>query len=104
MDFAWLAVVGVLLLLAGLSALGFDTLRQRHRKKPYDFPEIETTRLDIPASSPKSVGAVREPPLQYRSEATRALECSEGARPVHSLRAWSRLLLASAGGRRRCRA
>src|SRR5947207_1795921 len=61
MDFAWLAVVGVLLLLAGLSALGFDTLRQRHRKKPYDFPEIETTLLDIPASSPKSVGAVREP-------------------------------------------
>ena len=54
MDFGWLAVVGVLLLLAGLSALGFDTLRQRRRKKPYQFPEIETTRLEIPDSSPKS--------------------------------------------------
>ena len=54
MDFGWLAVVGVLLLLAGLLALGFDTLRQRRRKKPYHFPEIETTRLEIPTRSPKS--------------------------------------------------
>src|SRR5437868_643534 len=68
MDFGWLGVVGVLLVVAGLSALGFDALRHKRAKKPYAFPEIETTLLDDPArnyesrvQSPKS--KVRNRPL-----------------------------------------
>ena len=45
MDFAWLAVIGILLLVAGLSALGFDSLRRRRSSKQFDFPELETTLL-----------------------------------------------------------
>src|SRR3954451_17482201 len=51
MDFAWPIAVAVLLLVAGLSALGFDSLRHRRAKKQFDFPELETRLLHEPTGS-----------------------------------------------------
>jgi tetratricopeptide (TPR) repeat protein len=45
-DVAWLVVLGVLLLVAGLSALGYDTVRRKHASHPFPYPDAPTNLLD----------------------------------------------------------
>src|SRR3954452_22471608 len=65
MEFAWPAAIGVLLLLAGLAALGFDSFRRRRTGKRYEFPELETTLLAEEGSKQEPVGSVGSRPLPY---------------------------------------
>ena len=46
MNLGWLAVVGVILLVAGLCTLAYDGLRRRQGKNPFPYPEIATNRLE----------------------------------------------------------
>lgn len=57
MDLAWLAGLGVLLLVAGLSALAYDTVRRKNLNQPYPFPEQTTRLLEedfLPTLSPQA--------------------------------------------------
>src|SRR5947209_1463175 len=73
MDLAWLAGLGVLLLVAALSVLGIDTVRRRHEHQAFPFPDEKTNRLDEheaqslantpPASHPVPVTRPQRPAL-----------------------------------------
>lgn len=54
MDLAWLAAIGVLLLVAGLCSLAYDTMRKRQGNNPYPFPDAATAALDETASRPRA--------------------------------------------------
>ncbi len=53
MDIAWLALVGVMLLVAGLSALGYDTVRHKNNNQPFPYPDAPTNLLSETAIQKK---------------------------------------------------
>lgn len=52
MNLAWLAILGVFLLVAGLCTLAYDTVRRKKGSNPYPYPDYATTSLDETAIQP----------------------------------------------------
>ncbi len=46
MEFVWALVAAIVIVVAGLCALAYDTLRNRHDSNPYPFPDNPTNSLD----------------------------------------------------------
>ncbi|MBF6613683.1 MAG: tetratricopeptide repeat protein [Chloroflexi bacterium] len=98
MDLAWLAGAGVLLLVTGLCALAYDTVRRKQESSPYPYPDASTTALDEtaiqqklalppesfqpPTSAPQGLPPL--PPLPRRTTATLRSSSMQVPAPVQS--------------------